>query len=321
MEYRNLTDPGRMGFADLAEIKVSAMGLGCNAFGRRIDAAQSKAVIEAALDARITFFDTAESYGDGLSEEYIGRALGTRRADVMLATKFGWSRDPSRASGGGTKRSVEKSVEGSLKRLNTDWIDLYQLHKPDPGTPIAETLEAMDALVRAGKVRAIGCSNFSGVQLAEALSVSRQRGLAPFITAQNEYSVLDRGIEADLVPVCSKNGVGILPFYPLARGLLTAKYRRGEPAPQGSRFSEGGRFGGSLAKADFDMLEALEAFAKSGGRSLLDLAISWLASQPCVPCVISGATRPEQVRDNARSAEWVMTADELAEIDRITGHV
>ena len=218
------------------------------------------------------------------------------------------------------RRQIIDACEGSLRRLGTDYIDLYQYHKPDPNTPIAETLEALDALVRAGKVRHVGCSNLTADQLEEALAVSRAGGLAAFVTAQDPYSVLDRGIEGGLTGVCEANGIGILPYYPLARGLLTGKYHRGEPAPAGSRLAEGGRrAAGALTDQNFDVLEPLEAFCAERGRTLLELAFSWLAAQPAVPCVIAGATKPEQVAANARAADWKLTPEDLAEIDRITG--
>ncbi len=300
-------------------VKVSAVGLGTNNFGGRCDAAQTEAVVLAALDCGINFIDTADIYGGGaLSEEYIGRALGARRSEAVLATKFGMATGAIR--GGGSKDYVMSAVEDSLKRLQTDYIDLYQLHKPDPGTPIAETLEALDRLVRDGKVRHIGCSNLSAAQLEEALSLSRGSGGAVFVTAQHPYSLLDRGIEDDLVPVCAANGIGILPYYPLARGLLTGKYRRGAPPPPGTRLGEGGRrAAGALTDANFDILEPLESFCAERGHTLLELAFSWLVAQPTVPCVIAGATKPEQVAANARAADWKLTPEDLARIDRITG--
>jgi aryl-alcohol dehydrogenase-like predicted oxidoreductase len=298
-----------------AALTVSVVGLGCNAFGRRIDEARSAAVVHAALDAGITFFDTAESYGGGESETFIGRALGKRRRDVVIATKFGWG------PGGAGAAGIARAVEGSLRRLGTDCIDLYQLHKPDSATPHEETLQALDALVRAGKVRQIGCSNFSAAQLEAAEAAAAACGTARYVTAQNEYSVLDRGIEDGLAPVCEALGVGILPFYPLARGLLTGKYRRGEAPPPGSRLAAGGdwRVSGTLEQADFDTLEALEGFAAARRHDLLALAFSWLLAQKTVPTVIAGATRPEQVAANAAAASWTMTGDDLAEIDRILG--
>lgn len=292
-------------------LDVSVVGIGCNAFGARCDAAQTGAIVEAALNAGINFFDTSNSYSDGLSEEYIGKALGARRSDVVIATKFGMHE-------GASRDMVYASVETSLRHLGTDYIDLYQIHRPDPQTPIEETLTALDDLVRQGKVRSIGCSNFSGEQLAEALAVSRAAGFAPFVTAQNSYSLLQRDIETELVPVCRKHGIGILPYYPLFRGLLTGKYRRGEPAPAGTRLAGGGR-GAALLKDDavFDKIESLEAFAQERGHDILEIAIAWLASQPFIPSVIAGASKPEQATANARAAEVVLSPDDMAALEAI----
>lgn len=297
---------------DGATLKVSVVGLGCNAFGGRIDEAATEAVVHAALDCGINFFDTADIYGgEGVSEEFLGRALGRRRADIVLASKFGMSKGAIPGGGGGDY--VARAVEDSLRRLGTDCIDLYQFHQPDPDTPVAETLEALDRLVQSGKVRHIGCSNMSATQLSEALGASGAGDMASFVTAQNHYSLLHRDIEDELAPLCEERGIGILPFYPLARGMLTGKYRRGEPAPAGSRLRDR-----TLSDADFDVLEPLETFCAERDHTLLELAISWLAAQPAVPCVISGATRPEQVAANARAAEWKLSPEDLAEIDRIT---
>ncbi|MEE8333322.1 MAG: aldo/keto reductase [Alphaproteobacteria bacterium] len=295
-----------------AAISIPAVGLGCNAFGRRIDAAATGRVVHAAIDAGITFFDTAEGYGNGQSEDFIGRALGARRGQVVIATKFGWGLEHVPGKGTGSRENIRIAVEGSLKRLRTDVIDLYQIHKPDPKTPIGETLAAMDALVTEGKVRLIGCSNFSTAQLDEAMRVARDAGISSFVTAQNRWSVLNRGIEDDLAPACASHGVGILPYYPLERGLLTGKYRRGEAAPEGARLG-----GAETGSADFDTIEALERFAISRGHDLLTLAVSWLASKDVVASVISGASRPEQLAVNAAAGNWELTPDDYAEIDRI----
>ncbi|MHA1108391.1 MAG: aldo/keto reductase [Alphaproteobacteria bacterium] len=298
---------------DGGTLKVSVVGIGCNAFGGRIDEAATRAVIHTALDCGINFFDTADIYGgEGVSEEFVGRALGKRRADIVLASKFGMSNGA--ITGGGGREYIARAVEDSLRRLGTDCIDLYQFHKPDPNIPVAETLEALDRLVQSGKVRHIGCSNMSAAQLSEALGASSAGNMASFVTAQNRYNLLDRDIEDELAPLCEARGIGILPFYPLARGMLTGKYRRGEPPPAGTRLS-----GSTLPDSDFDVLEPLEAFCAERDHSLLELAISWLAAQPAVPCVIAGVTRPEQVAANARATEWKLSVDDLAEIDRITG--
>ena len=287
-------------------LTASVVGLGCNNFGRRLRERESRAVIHAALDAGIALFDTAESYGNGKSERFLGNALGPRRRDVLIATKFGWS-------GGASRRKVAKAVEGSLKRLRTDVIDLYQLHRPDPSTPIEETLEALDTLVRQGKVRFVGCSNFSGEQIGRASAVSRERGWCAFVTAQNPWSVLERHIEDDVVPACADAGMGILPYYPLANGLLTGKYRRGAEWPRGTRLSAG-----FVSDSRWEAVERLERFAAARGRSLLELAVSWLACQPGILSVIAGATSAEQVERNVKAAGWALTADELAEIGRLT---
>jgi aryl-alcohol dehydrogenase-like predicted oxidoreductase len=296
-------------------IDISVVGLGCNAFGRRLDEETSRPVIQTALDVGINFFDTAEGYGDGLSEEFIGRAIKGRRDQVFLATKFGLRTLHVPGKGKGSRANAMIAIDKSLNRLGTDHIDLYQLHMPDSTTPIAETLEAMNDMVKAGKVRLIGCSNFSAAQMREAVDTANEMRLDCFVTAQNQWSVLDRDIENDLVPFCAGNGIGILPYYPLAKGLLTGKYRRGEAAPSGSRLEGASDF----RTADFDVLEALETFATGRGFNLLTLAVSWLASQPTVASVISGAARADQLAQNVAAAGWHMTADDLAEIDRIVG--
>ncbi|HWB23088.1 MAG TPA: aldo/keto reductase [Gaiellaceae bacterium] len=294
-----------LGSSDLA---VSVVGLGCNNFGWRLDAAGSKTVIDAAIDAGITFLDTAEMYGDGESEEFIGRALGDRRDRVVIATKFGWgngSGDTSLAPG--SAEQVRVAIEGSLRRLRTDYVDLYQYHRPDGVTPIVETLGAMNELVDEGKVRSIGSSNMSAAQIREADAAARDLGLASFVSVQNEYSWLVRDVEAEVVPACEELGLGLIPYFPLARGLLTGKYRRDAPVPDGTRLS------GSLDVDDatWDRLEALEAFAAERGITLLDLAIGGLAAQPAVASVIAGATKPEQVRANAAAGAWEPTAEDL----------
>jgi len=287
---------------------VSVVGLGCNNFGRRLDAEGAKVVVHAALDAGITMFDTAEMYGDGESERQLGAALGTRRSEVVVATKFGWGQGTNPP--GGSAEYVRRAVEGSLERLGTDYIDLYQYHRPDGVTPVEETLGALDELVRAGKVREIGSSNFTGAQVREADEVARERGYSPFVSAQNEYSWLERDAEAELVPALAELGLGLIPYFPLANGLLTGKYRRGESAPSGTRLA------GRLPDDDatWARVEALESFAAARGLTLLDVAIGGLAAMPTVSSVIAGATKPEQVRANAAAGEWVPSADELAEL-------
>jgi aryl-alcohol dehydrogenase-like predicted oxidoreductase len=290
-------------------LAVSVVGVGCNQFGSRLDAAGTAAVVEAALDAGITLFDTAESYGGGDSEVFLGRALEGRRDRVVIATKFGWGRgrdDNSVARG--HPDYVRRAIDGSLERLGVDNVDLYQYHRPDGVTPIEETLGAMDELVEAGKVRFIGSSNFSAGQVEEAEKASASRGLARCVTAQNRYSLLDREVEGDLVPVCERLGVGVIPYFPLASGLLTGKYRRGEPAPEGTRLS--GRL--DVPDEQWDRIEALEAFGRERGRSLLDVAVAGLAAQPTVVSVIAGATKPDQVRANAAAGDWELSAADLA---------
>ena len=293
----------RLGSSDLL---VSVVGLGCNNFGSRTDEATSRAVVDAALAAGITFFDTAESYGGGDSERFLGRSLGGYRDQVVIATKFGGRREGS-APPPGSRDYIRAAIAGSLERLGTDYVDLYQYHRPDGVTPIEETLGAMDELVKAGKVRFIGSSNLTAAQVEEAEEASSSRGLSRFVTAQNRYSVLDRAVERDLVPVCERLGIGVVPYYPLENGLLTGKYRRGEPAPQGTRLS--GRL--DVSDEQWARIEALEAFGRERGRSLLEVAIAGLASEPVVASVIAGATKPEQVRANAAAADWELSAEEL----------
>jgi aryl-alcohol dehydrogenase-like predicted oxidoreductase len=297
---------------------VSTVGLGTNNFGYKLDAADSRAVIDAALDEGITLFDTADSYG--ASEEVIGEALEGRRDEVVLATKFG--SDLRGALGPdwgarGSRRYIRKAVERSLRRLRTDWIDLYQLHFPDPVTPIDETLAALTELVHEGKVRYLGSSNLSGWQLADAEWTARANGHERFISAQNQYSWLERRIERDVVPAAVHYDVGLLPYFPLASGLLTGKYRRGEPAPEGSRLKAWGRED-QLTDDRFDVVEKLEAFAAERGIGLLDVAIGGLAAQPAVASVIAGATSPAQVKANVAAGAWRPTDEERATLDELT---
>jgi aryl-alcohol dehydrogenase-like predicted oxidoreductase len=312
MDFRRLGNSG---------LVVSIVGLGTNNFGMKLDLDQTREVVHAALDEGITLFDTADSYG--ASEERLGEILQGRRDDVVLATKFGSEVRTRGHSNGedwgarGARRYITRAVESSLRRLRTDWIDLYQMHRPDPATPIEETLSALDDLVHQGKVRYIGSSNFTGWQVADAEWTSRTRGLERFIGAQNKYSWLDRGIEADLVPALLQYGVGLLPYFPLANGLLTGKYRRGEAAPAGTRIKDWGRES-LLTDETFDILEALEGFAKSRGVKLLDIAIGGLAAQPAVASVIAGATSRAQVVRNVAAGNWHPTPDDLAQLDEIT---
>ncbi|VXB37661.1 aldo/keto reductase [Aeromicrobium sp. 9AM] len=302
-----------------SSITVSTVGVGCNAFGTRIDADQTRAVVDAAFEHGVDFFDTADVYGTGQSEQLLGDALKGRRDEVVIATKFGMDMQGVNGDDGGrrgTATYVRTAIEASLKRLGTDHVDLYQLHTPDPSTPIEETLGAMTELVKEGKVRAIGSSNLQAWQVVDADWTSRTSGLESFVTAQNEYSLYNRTAETELVPACEALGVGLLPYFPLAYGLLTGKYTRGEDAPEGTRLAvQRGR----LESADWDRIEALESFAAARDISILDLAIGGLAAQPAVTSVIAGATKPEQVAANAAAGEWMPTAedlDELAELGR-----
>jgi len=300
-----------------SDIVVSTVGIGCNAFGTRIDLERTTAVVDAALEHGVTFFDTADAYGQGQSEELLGAALGSRRDQVVVATKFGMDMGGANGDDGGrrgTASYVRTAVEASLRRLGTDHIDLYQLHTPDPTTPLEETLGALTELVEEGKVRAIGSSNLQAWQAVDAAWISRTQGLASFVTAQNEYSLYNRTAEVELVPACLDLGVGILPYFPLAYGLLTGKYRRDEAAPDGTRLAvQSSR----LEAADWDRIDALQAFADERDISLLELAIGGLAAQPAVASVIAGATRPEQVAANAAAASWVPTASDLQQLAAI----
>jgi len=299
-------------------LTVSTVGVGCNAFGTRIDEARTGTVVKAALDAGVTLFDTADVYGTGASEELLGRALGSHRDDVVVATKFGM--DMHGANGAdwgvrGSRRYIRKAVEASLRRLDTDWIDLYQMHMPDPRTPIEETLSALHELVTEGKVRYVGSSNFAGWQVVDADWVARSNGQPAFVTAQNKYSLADRSADRDLVPACEHVGVDVLPFFPLEFGLLTGKYRRGAAAPEGSRLSVQKQ---RLESADFDLIEALETFAAERSVSILEVAIGGLAAQPFIGSVIAGATSAEQVVANVRAGEWEPSDDALASLDDLT---
>jgi aryl-alcohol dehydrogenase-like predicted oxidoreductase len=311
MEYRQLGDSG---------LTVSVVGLGCNNFGGRIDADQAGAVVGAALDAGITLFDTADVYRgeQGSSEEILGKALGARRDDVVIATKFGGDMKGENGPDWGvrgSRRYIRKAVESSLRRLGTDWIDLYQLHIPDEVTPIEETLAALSELVAEGKVRYLGSSQFAGWQVVDADWAARTNGSQHFISAQNRYNLLEREVEDELIPACEHLGIGVLPFFPLAAGLLTGKYKRGEEPPAGTRLVKQPE---RLARADFDKIEALETFAAERDLTLLDVAIGGLAAQPTVASVIAGATRPEQIEQNVAAGLWEPTFEDLATLDELT---
>lgn len=299
-------------------IQVSAVGLGCMNFGMMCDQAATDAIVDAAIDAGVNFFDVADIYGGphGKAEELLGKALGQRRKDIVLATKFGAKQTGGggAAAGGGSRDYIMPAVEDSLARLGTDYIDLYQHHFPDAETPVEETLRALEELVAQGKVRAIGCSNYSGAMLAEATDFSAANGSATYVSAQNRYSLLTRDIETDLVPVAEQHGVGILPYFPLESGLLTGKYRKDEKAPADTRFGKWG--GGGIFASDerYAIVEGLREYGESIGQSVLDIAIGWLAAQPYVSSVIAGVTKPEQIRGNVAAAGWSPTAAQLSEI-------
>jgi aryl-alcohol dehydrogenase-like predicted oxidoreductase len=312
MTYRQLGDSG---------LTVSTIGLGCNQIGSKLDFDATRRVVEAAVDLGITLFDTADMYGaePGASETLLGQALVGRRDHVVVATKFG---KPMRGTtlpeheARGSRRYIRASIDASLRRLRMDHVDLYQMHEPDPRTPIQESLEALGELVREGKVRYIGSSNFTGWQIVDADWVARETGGPRLISAQNEYSLLERDAEIEVIPAAEHVGVGLIPYFPLARGLLSGKYQRGTPAPSGSRLADRAEL---LETADWDTVEALHAFAGARGISILDVAIGGLAAQPGVASVIVGATTAEQVRANAKAALWEPAAADLVEIDDITG--
>jgi aryl-alcohol dehydrogenase-like predicted oxidoreductase len=300
-------------------LQVSAVGLGCNNFGIRLDRAATAAVVHAALDAGITLFDTADIYGNrGASETLLGEALGARRKDIVLVTKFGLPMDDGGRRQGGSRRYVLEAVEASLRRLNTDWIDVYYYHRPDAKTPIEETLRALDELVRAGKVRHIGCSNFSAAQIDAAQEAARARRLTPFCATQDQYSLLAREIERDLLPAIARHRLALLPYFPLASGMLSGKYRLGQPLPTGTRLTNPRYSDRVLNEANLQVVARLEAFCAARGRTLLWLAFGWLLARPEVASVIAGASTPEQVRQNAGATGWQLDTDDIAEVDRMT---
>jgi aryl-alcohol dehydrogenase-like predicted oxidoreductase len=310
MELRNLGCSG---------LRVSLVGLGCNNFGMRLDANQTADVVNAALDAGITLFDTADMYGGrGDSERFLGEALGTKRSEIVLASKFGMAMDDEGIKIGAARRYIMQAVEDSLSRLGTDWIDLYQLHQFDPLTPIDETLRALDDLIRDGKVRYVGSSNLPAWRSTEAEFIARELGTNKFISCQEEWNVLNRAIERDVVPMMEAYGLGMLPYFPLASGLLTGKYKK-DSMPEGARLTDMPRFAnrGYVTDENFAKVGKLEAFAAERGHSLLELAFSWLAAQKVTGSVIAGATKPEQIQSNVAAASWKITADDLARIDEI----
>ena len=321
MEYRRL---GRAG------MKVSALGLGCNSFGSWLDEKTTESVVHYALDQGINFFDTSNRYAGGLSEEFLGKALKSRHSDVVIATKFGAAAKytPVGVQGpndsGGSRYHIMEAVEGSLRRLQTDHIDLYQMHLPDPTTPIEETLRTLDDLVHTGRVRYIGCSNFMPHQVCQAMETSERLRLESFVTAQEQYNIIDRGIEKELVPCYRTYGLGLIPYRPLRLGFLTGKYKQGKGLPLGSRFDgkqdrmkrEAGE--DFLSERSFDILEKLKTFAKGQGHTVGELAIAWLLSHPWVSSVIAGSVQPEQIEANLKGMEWKLTPEELALINQMT---
>ena len=312
MEQRNLGKSG---------LQVSVVGLGCNNFGGRIDLAATRKVVHKALDLGITFFDEADTYGDprGSSESCLGEILGDRRKDIVLATKFARPMDAAGRYQGASRHYIIAEVEASLRRLKTDWIDLYQQHQPDLLTPIEETLRALDDLVRQGKVRYIGCSTLPGWQVVEAQWTAKYHGLHHFVSCQEEYSLLARRLDHEMMPMLESYGLGLIPFAPLASGLLTGKYQPGRPLPDGARLSYMTRAADRyLTDDNWAIVERLDRFAAERGHSLLELAVSWLARRPQVASVIAGATRPEQVEANVAAAAWALTAEDMREIDRLT---
>jgi aryl-alcohol dehydrogenase-like predicted oxidoreductase len=307
---------GQLETRPIGSLSVSVVGIGCNNFGGRIDAAHSTEVVHAALDAGINFFDTADMYGDGRSEEFLGSALGGRRAEVVIATKFG-NAIPGKV-GGGRPEYVREALDASLRRLGTDYIDLYQQHLPDPTVPVAETLGALDEAVKAGKVREIGCSNFSPEQLRDAASASSATpGAARFVSVQNEYSLLHREPEEGVLAECEKLDMAFLPFFPLKSGLLTGKYRKGQPPPPGTRVAKVERYRSLLTEENLDRVEGLIAYAESRNRTMLELAVSWLLAHARVASVIAGATSASQVRANAQAADWTLNETDLEQIDDV----
>jgi aryl-alcohol dehydrogenase-like predicted oxidoreductase len=310
MQIRNLGGSG---------LRVSAVGLGCNNFGQRTDLEASRKVIHRAIDLGITLFDTADIYSNmGGSETVLGAVLGDRRKDIVLATKYSKAMSNDGTKQGASRRYIIEAVEASLKRLKTDYIDLYQQHDYDPLTPIEETLRALDDLVRQGKVRYIGNSNFPAWRVAEAEYVARAMNVNRFISCQDEYSLVVRDIEKDLVPCAQEYNLGVLPFFPLASGLLTGKYKKGQAAPDDTRFGKVPRLRERyVTQRNEDIVEKLQAFAQARGHSMLELAFSWLASRPQVSSVIAGATRVEQVEQNVKAIDWALSAEDVAEIDRI----
>ena len=297
-------------------LSVSLVGLGCNAFGKRVNETGTHAVLDAAIDAGIDFFDTAESYGNGNSEIYMGSGLKGKREKAFLASKFGNEIVHIEGKNRGSAENIRAALDKSLAKLQTDYIDLYQLHRPDYDTPIVDTMGALEDLVTEGKIRYYGCSYFTGAEMKKAADEARRSGIRGFVTAQNAWNVLQRDIDYDLVPFCEANGIAVLPYYPIAKGLLTGKYQRGISAPTGSRLAGDA----DLENADFDQLERLDVYARDHGHDLLTLAMSWLGAQPVTASIIAGGSKPEQMAANANAVQWKMTAETLHEIDVVVAN-
>lgn len=309
MKYRHLGASG---------LEVSVTGIGTNNFGGRLDEKQSAAVVHAALDYDINLFDTANIYTHGVSEEHLGKALKGRRVGALVATKFGMQWEEGPHGKGGSRKHIMDSLEGSLKRLGTDYIDLYQIHRQDPETPVDETLRALDDAIRDGKVRYIGCSNFDAWRIADAMWQSEHYGLARFVSAQPEYSMVVRDVEEEIMPACEQYGLGILPYFPLAHGLLTGKYKRGQDVPEGTRLAlTPAAQDRRLTDENFDVLDRLQAFVDARSKTLVELAFAWLLGHGAVSSVIAGASNPEQVAQNAAAADWELTAEEMSELDEL----
>ena len=311
MEYRNLGSSG---------LRVSLVGLGCNNFGMRLELEQTRAVVDRAFDRGITFFDTADMYGRrGGSETQLGKILGHRRKDIVLASKFGMAMSDDGTKIGASRRYIMSAVEDSLRRLKTDWIDLYQLHQPDPLTPLDETMQALDDLVTQGKIRYIGCSNLPSWQVVESQWLSKSMGLNRFVSCQDEYNILNRDVESELIPAMQKYGCGLLPYFPLASGLLTGKYKRTE-MPKGARLTDMPTFANRIYLTDknFGIVDRLKKFANKTGHSILELAFSWMASRPTTASIIAGATKPEQIDANVAAINWVLSQSEIDEVDKIS---
>ena len=311
MEYRNLGSSG---------LRVSLVGLGCNNFGMRLDLEQTRAVVDRAFDLGITLFDTADMYGGrGGSETQLGKILGHRRKDIVLASKFGMAMSDDGTKIGASRRYIISAVEDSLRRLKTDWIDLYQLHQPDPLTPLDETMQALDDLVTQGKIRYIGCSNLPSWQVVESQWISKSMGLNRFVSCQDEYNILNRNVEAELIPAMQNYGCGLLPYFPLASGLLTGKYKRTE-MPEGARLTDMPTFANRIYLTDenFDIVDNLNKFAHKTGHSILELAFGWMASRPTTASIIAGATKPEQIDANVAAVNWVLSQSEIDEVNKIS---